>query len=248
MNPDENKQLDETPTPENKGTSIPVTSGSSSEPTQEEEVMKEIDALESEEVPPLDENASETTAPEPDSVPSEEASSEIPDPTDEQEIAAPAAAAAPVAGRSMDMVKQPAEPATEAPVTEGAETAAEAPKESLADVKMHDGPTQETKEFFKPAKKRPSPVFVIILIIVLLGGGAAAGYYAYQYFQSNSSEPAETTQVTESTPDASTVDDTIVDNTSTAVEDEADTLEDTIDALDDSEFNDASLSDSTLYE
>ena len=101
-----------------------------------------------------------------------------------------------------------------------------------------------TDPFAAQKKKKSSKKLIIILIaaIVLIGGGVAS-YFVWQSMQT--STPVETTDTTGNQPGGTTQPTTT--DTETSVNDSATLLQTETDAIDDTIYDDSSLSDTTLY-
>jgi len=101
-----------------------------------------------------------------------------------------------------------------------------------------------TDPFAAQKKKKSSKKLIIFLIaaIVLISGGVAS-YFVWQSMQT--STPVETTDTTGNQPGGTTQPTTT--DTETSVKDSATLLQTETDAIDDTIYDDSSLSDTTLY-
>ncbi|MFZ2126411.1 MAG: hypothetical protein WAV04_02765 [Candidatus Microsaccharimonas sp.] len=133
--------------------------------------------------------------------------------------------------------EDPAVPASDAPSGVAADL-----NKSLSE----EAPVASTASEFQPfaAKKKSSKKSIIILVIIIavliLGAG---GYFGWQYLQSQNTP---TTPV-QTTPDTSTEQETIPGDTETSVTEMVTDIETQLDGIDDSEYDDTTLDDSTLY-
>ncbi len=93
-------------------------------------------------------------------------------------------------------------------------------------------------------KSSKKPVIIIVIILVLIGLGVG-GYFGWQYLQ-NSKTPATVTPTTQ-TPDTTQTAPVITD-TPESVSTEITNLTTSLDGIDDSEYNDSTLDDSTLLQ
>ena len=114
---------------------------------------------------------------------------------------------------------------------------------------QHHGLTSESKDFFKPAKKRISPFIIILVIIVILGGGMVAGYYIMDYVQNsnNATNQAESANGADQ-PAGDSSQSGQVENTPDGIQQEIDSIQSSVNELDESALDDSTISDDTLYE
>jgi len=110
---------------------------------------------------------------------------------------------------------------------------------------LQEEPFQTNSNPFPKQKKSLKKLIIILIAAIVLIGGAVAGYFVWQSMQSDAI--VETSESATGDQPGGTVTTNTTD-TEASVNDAADALETDADAIDDTVYDDNSLSDTTLYQ
>jgi len=109
---------------------------------------------------------------------------------------------------------------------------------------LQDSPTQTNSNPFPEQKKSTKRLVIVLIAVAVLIGAAVAGYFMWQAAQSNSSDDGLQNNSSQSgAPLAPTPTDT-----ESNVNASATSLEQGVDSIDDSAYDDSTLSDEALYD
>jgi len=131
-----------------------------------------------------------------------------------------------------------AEPVTSVPTDE--------PAADLNKSLSEEAPVPNATTNFQPfaqGKKSPNKTRIILIVVIALLVLGVGGYFGWQYWQSQTVTPAVVQPPTDETPDETLP---AVD-TEASVTETATDMQTQLDGIDNSEYDDATLSDSVLY-
>lgn len=162
-------------------------------------------------------------------------SEDVTKPLDTEPASTPAPATPVVSSPLSELTSAPPTPVADTPVTPNPSTPAATPTPS-APASSSEPAAPNNFQPFASQKKSPKKgviVLVIILALAILGFG---GYFGWQYFFNQPAAPAQQTQPeeTEELVEEPTLEEEIID------------FEEQLNAIDDSEYQDSTLSDETL--